>query len=71
MAIYRLKFAEDGIGCEKAVEFHAEDASAALLISQNESPNRTAELWCDGKLLCTIRRDGGLADFWHVNPKNW
>lgn len=53
---YRLKFSDDGRGVPKDVEFEAPDAAMALLIAQREASNRSAELWCDGRRLCTIRR---------------
>ena len=55
---YRLKFFEDGRGVAKEVEFDAFDAAQALIIAHKEACERSAELWCDGAKLCTIRRDG-------------
>jgi hypothetical protein len=53
---YRLKFSDDGRGLQKDVEFEAEDAAEALMIAHKEASNRWAELWRDGRKLCTIQR---------------
>lgn len=54
MRLYTLKFAEDGHGLAKRVEFKAEDALGALIIAHREAARRTAELWDGTKRLCTI-----------------
>lgn len=66
MATYQLRFSDDGIGCAKRVEFDAPDASAALIVAHQESPNRNVELWKDGARLCTIRRTAN--EVWELNP---
>jgi hypothetical protein len=58
---FRLKFAADRRAPQKEVEFAAWDAATALLIAQREASHRPAELWCDGRRLCTIlRTDYGI-----------
>jgi hypothetical protein len=62
---FRLKFAADRRGPQKEVEFAAWDAATALLIAQKEASHRPAELWCDGRRLCTIMRtDYGI---WEIS----
>jgi hypothetical protein len=64
---YRLKFVEDDRGVQKDVEFEAEDAAMALVIAHKEASNRSAELWCDGHKLCTIRRTEH--DVWEISSQ--
>jgi hypothetical protein len=67
MQTYVLKFAADGRGEPQRVVFEAETAAKALEIARCEAPGRAAELWEDGRKLCTIRRDPiGDADVWQV-----
>jgi len=61
---YRLKFFDDGRGVAKEVEFDAFDAAEALIIAHGEASERSAELWCDGEKLCTIRR--GSCGAWEI-----
>jgi len=61
---YRMKFMEDGRGPQKDVEFEAQDAATALAIAHKEASNRSAELWCDGRKLCTIKRTA--EDYWEI-----
>jgi hypothetical protein len=63
---YRLKFFDDAHGVAKDIEFEAKDASRALIIAHREARNRSAELWCDGRKTCTIRRL--KADAWEISP---
>lgn len=62
---YRLKFMDDDRGVRKDVEFEAHDAAMALMIAHDEACNRSAELWCDGAKLCTIRRTD--KDVWEIS----
>jgi hypothetical protein len=55
MRTYRLKFSDDGKGLAKEVEFDAFDAGRALLLAHEQACARWAELWCDGKKLCSLR----------------
>lgn len=64
--IYRLKFGDDGFGAAKEIEFEAHDAYKALVIAHGEAQNRTAELWRDGRKLCTIQRSG--SGVWRIGP---
>jgi hypothetical protein len=58
---YRLKFQDEGERPAKDLEFEAGDAGEALIIAHSEARSRSAELWRDGKKLCTIsRKSGGL-----------
>jgi hypothetical protein len=61
---YRLKFMDDSRGLAKDIEFEASDAAHALIIAHKEASNRSAELWRDGKKVCTIRRIG--EDIWEI-----
>jgi hypothetical protein len=60
---YRLKFPEEGLRSAKEIEFDAPDAAEALVIAHSEARRSSAELWRDGKKLCTIRRDG---EVWQI-----
>jgi len=61
---YRLKFTEDGKGVQRDVEFEAHDAAMALILAHKEAANRSAELWCDGHRVCSIKKtDHG---FWEI-----
>ena len=64
--LYRLKFGDDGYGVAKEIEFEAYDAYKALTIAHGEAQGRTAELWRDGRKLCTIQRTGAGA--WRIGP---
>jgi hypothetical protein len=68
MNVFRLKFTDDGFGVAKDVEFRAPDAGRALAIAQGETRGRAAELWRDGEMVCTLRRNHGRGDFWEINP---
>lgn len=63
---YRLKFGGDPAGRAKEIEFKGEDASRALLIAHDEVKGRYAELWCDGRFLCRIKRTHG--EMWEIQP---
>ena len=64
---YRLKYAEDGFGVAKEIEFEAPDSAQALYYAQRERRGRTAELWRNGARLCTLRRSPGTVDLWEIN----
>lgn len=66
MAIYKLKFTDDGLGCAKEIEFEALDAGQALLVARGELSGRRAELWERERRLCTLRREGTQGDIWHI-----
>lgn len=66
---YRLKYAEDGFGVAKEIEFEAGDSAQALYFAQRERRGRSAELWLDGARLCTLRRSPGAADMWEINAR--
>ena len=56
---YRLKFADAGTRGAREIEFEAEDAYQALLFAHDEANSRSAELWRDGRKLCSIKRTVG------------
>jgi hypothetical protein len=60
MKVYTLKFAEDGIGVARRLEFKAGDITGALVVAHREASRRSAELWDGASKLCTIRRNAGL-----------
>jgi len=64
---FRLKYAEDGFGVAKEIEFDAPDSGQALYFAQKERRGRTAELWRNGSRLCTLRRSPGMVDVWEIN----
>ena len=68
MDCYSLIYADDGIGRAKRVDFQAFDAATALIIAHREASERSAELWCESRKLCTITRIGKESDFWQVGP---
>lgn len=53
---YRLKFSDDGVGCEKVVDFDAVSERNALEMLQSQDVGRWAELWLDNKVLCRVKR---------------
>ncbi|QIQ88026.1 MAG: hypothetical protein G9473_00715 [Erythrobacter sp.] len=48
------------------IEFQASNAYQALVIAHREGGGRSAELWRDGKRLCTISELAG--SFWEIRP---
>lgn len=62
---YLLRFADDGIGPGKTVEFCAEDASEALIIARGEAANRDVELWKGERLLCHLKHN--TYDVWEIS----
>ena len=69
MAHYSLIYRQDGRGPDKRFEFHGEDPVRALQIAHQQACDRAAELWKDGKLVCTIRRIGEHPDYWMIGPR--
>ena len=67
MAHYSLVYRQDDRGPEKRIEFHSEDPGRALQIAHQEVCDR-AELWKDGRPVCTIRRVGDRPDYWMIGP---
>lgn len=61
---YRLKFDQEGDRLVKDVEFEAADAFEALTIAHQEARRHSAELWRDGRKLCSITRQTG--ELWEV-----
>ncbi len=66
MRTYCLKFADDGLGIAKQVEFEAPDGHRALYIAQKEPFGRRAEVWIDGLRVCAIRCT--LDGMWEIEP---
>lgn len=64
ISVFRLKFDPEGERPAKDVEFEAEDAARALIIAHREARRRSAELWRDGKKLCSIRRQS--SEVWEI-----
>jgi hypothetical protein len=54
MRTYRLVLADDGRRSAKDVEFEADDFEVALWLAQKQALGRSAQLWCDGKLVHTV-----------------
>ena len=68
MAHFILLYRADGIGSDKQIEFHAEDPGRALQFAHAETGGRQAELWRDGRRVCTIRCVGAGPDYWMIGP---
>ena len=69
MAHYSLIYRRAGVAPDKRIEFHGEDPSRALQIVHQEAGDCAAELWKDGKMVCTIRRVGDRPDYWMIGPR--
>jgi len=68
LAYYSLIFAADADRESKTVNFNAPDASEALLIAHKEASDRSAELWRNDELVCSIRRTHVAGDhFWQIH----
>lgn len=64
---YRLVFQADAAGNQKIVKFCASDAGEALCIAHREASHRSAQLWKNDKLVCSIRRaDVAGDDLWEI-----
>ncbi len=68
MPHYSLIFRGDGAEPRKRIEFQSEDPGRALLLAHRERGERAAELWSDGKRVCTIRKVGVRPDYWMIDP---
>lgn len=68
MPSYSLRFSNDGGGEPLCYDFDAEDAGLALAIAQKEAAERAAQLWSEGRMLCTIRRRGENPSIWLIGP---
>lgn len=66
MHTYRLKFSDSMNRRIPDIEFEAEDAFGALTMAHEKARNASAELWQDGRKVCSIRRVGG--ELWEVGP---
>lgn len=64
--IYSLRFDAKGESPRHEIEFYANNAYQALVIAHREGGGRSAELWRDGKKLCTISELAG--SFWEIRP---
>ena len=69
MAHYSLIYRRDGTLPDKRIEFHGEDPGRALQLVHKEACDGPAELWRDGKMICTIRRVGDRPDYWMIGPR--
>ncbi len=68
MAHYTLLYREDGTSQPKQFDFLGDDPAHALHLAHREAGGRPAELWRDGRKLCTIRRVGTAPDYWMIGP---
>jgi hypothetical protein len=57
MSRYELKLGRKGDQEPQKLQFEADDASMALILAHQRASDRSAELWQDGKKLCTIKRE--------------
>jgi len=64
--IYLLRFDAGKDSPLADIEFYAGNAYQALIIAHREGSGRSAQLWRDGKKLCTINELAG--SFWEVRP---
>lgn len=70
MPHYMLSYAEDRFGSKADFEFDAPTASAALTVAHRQRAGRWADLFEDGRHLCTLERQGvGLGDIWKLAGK--
>lgn len=61
---YRLKFVEEQNRAAAEMEFEAMDAYQAFVIAHREGRKGSAELWRDGKKLCSFCEHAG--SFWEI-----
>lgn len=66
MTTYALHFVDDEHGLAKRIEFNAASPGEALVVAKHEAANRRAELWHEGRKLCTLRRFS--EEFWQLLP---
>jgi len=66
--VYRLKFAQVDEQPMPEIEFEAYDAVKALELAHDLAREKSAELWQDGRKVCSIRRTTG--ELWEVSPPN-
>ena len=53
--VYLLKFAQEGERPAKNLQFEASEAFPALMAAHREGRRHAAELWRDGRNLCTVK----------------
>lgn len=64
---FKLVFEGPAIQHSHLVEFDAPNVGTALAITANLVKDPTAEMWCDGRLLCKLSRAGEReAPFWQI-----
>lgn len=66
MKTFTLRYADDGLGLEKRVEFDADTPAQALEIARGEAAGRWAELSIEGRPICRLGREGTGADHYWV-----
>jgi len=66
--VYLLRFDGEKGSPSAEIEFQANNAYQALVIAHREGGGRSAQLWRDGKKLCTINELAG--SFWEIRPCN-
>lgn len=66
MPNYRLVLPPRGKQEAQSIRFHGADAAEALLIAQrHEGP---AQLWEDGRHVCTLHKSGNNGEVWIISP---
>lgn len=65
MPNYRIIFAARGDQEAKTIEFDGDDAAEALRIAQRHE--RPAQLWEEGRHLCTLHRSGNDGEVWIIS----
>ncbi|MEZ5656734.1 MAG: hypothetical protein R3E04_12790 [Sphingobium sp.] len=55
MPTYSLRYATDGLGEAKRIDFEASDPAMALELVKAEVSNRHAELWDACNMLCLMK----------------
>lgn len=66
MPDYSLVFTDHEAGeAPPAVHFAGSDAGEALILAQRH--HGPAELWADGRHICTLRRSGKEGRFWIIS----
>ena len=68
MPRFLLKFLDSPPGETNSLEFSAGDAGIALQVANEDRNCRSAELWSNGRPLCTIRRPDAQAELWQIGP---
>jgi hypothetical protein len=68
MARFSLVYPANSLEDVKRIDFLGEDPGRALFLAHREASGRPAELWKDGRRVCTIKRVGAAPDYWMIGP---